>query len=218
MSGRVLRFDDPEHEAVEALLPWFVNGTLDVDECSLVERHLKDCTRCQHEADSLRELKTAYGESGMVPDAAQSLRRLRRKLDKPRARRLLPRLFDLTRFGRQSWLWVQWVVAGELAVILVLGMLLVFSGRPTTLYQTLGAADVPRHVAGSLVVVFDPRITEEELRRIVQTAGARIVDGPTGAGAYVLELPAEGQTAALDALRSERAVLLAQRLTPERAK
>ena len=168
MSGRVLRFDDPEHEAVEALLPWFVNGTLDVDECSLVERHLKDCTRCGHEADSLRQLKTAYGESGMVPDAAQSLHKLRRKLDKPRARRLLPRLFDLTRFGRQSWLWVQWVVAGELAVILVLGMLLVFSGRPTTLYQTLGAADVPRHVAGSLVVVFDPRITEEELRRIVQ--------------------------------------------------
>ena len=155
MSGRVLRFDDPEHEAVEALLPWFVNGTLDVDECSLVERHLKDCTRCGYEADSLRQLKTAYGESGMVPDAAQSLHKLRRKLDKPRARRLLPRLFDLTRFGRQSWLWVHWVVAGELAVILVLGMLLVFSGRPTTLYQTLGAADVPRHVAGSLVVVFE---------------------------------------------------------------
>ena len=54
MSGRVLRFDDPEHEAVEALLPWFVNGTLDVDECSLVERHLKDCTRCGHRRGQVR--------------------------------------------------------------------------------------------------------------------------------------------------------------------
>lgn len=218
MNGRVLRFEDPEHETVEALLPWFVNRTLDRDECLLVERHLTDCARCQREADSLRELKAAYGESGMVPEAAQSLRKLRRELDKPRARRLLPRLFDLPRFGRQSWLWVQWVVAGELAAILLLGTLLAFSGRQTTPYQTLGAADVPRHVAGSLVVVFNPRATEEELRRIVQTAGARIVDGPTGAGAYVLELPAERQAAALDALRSERAVLLAQRLTPERGK
>ena len=67
---------------------------------------------------------------------------------------------------------------------------------------------------GTVVVVFDPAITEAELRRIVRGAGARIVDGPTQGDGYVLELPAERQAAVLEALRAQRAVVLAEQLRP----
>ena len=44
--------------------------------------------------------------------------------------------------------------------------------------------------AGGIVVVFDPATPEADLRRILREAGARIVDGPTQANAYVLDVPA----------------------------
>ena len=72
---------------------------------------------------------------------------------------------------------------------------------------------MPRN--GSLIVVFDPATTEAELRRILREADARLVDGPTRANAYVLDVPAERRDVALRALRSERSVLLVERLTQE---
>ena len=84
MSGQILRFGDPAHQAAEELLPWFVNGTLDGDDLALVEQHLGECARCQHEIDSLRELQAAYVGSDVAPDAAQSFRKLRRQLDQSR--------------------------------------------------------------------------------------------------------------------------------------
>ena len=217
MSGRVLRFDASAHGVVEQLLPWFVNGTLDGDELALVEQHLRECVRCQHEVDALRELQAAYVGSEMAPDPAQSFQKLCRRLGETRtAARFMPRLPGLRRFWQQTRLWAPWAAAAELVVILVLGVLLVFGDEHAARYRTLGASDAPRQATGSGVVVFDPRITEAELRQIVLAAGGRIVDGPTGADAYVLELPAERQAAALEALRAQRSVVLAQRLDPGR--
>jgi outer membrane lipopolysaccharide assembly protein LptE/RlpB len=65
------------------------------------------------------------------------------------------------------------------------------------------------------VVVADPTTTEAELRRILRAAGARIVDGPTQANAYVLEVPAQRQEQAMRALRAEHALVLVERLGPQ---
>ena len=66
--------------------------------------------------------------------------------------------------------------------------------------------------SGSIVVVVDPTTTEAELRRILRDAGARIVDGPTQANAYVLDVPATRQVQAMQALRAEHALVLVERL------
>jgi anti-sigma factor RsiW len=213
MNGRVLNFDEPAHHAAEMLLPWFVNGTLEGAELDSVERHLRECARCQRELDSLREMQAAYAGGETVQSAAPSFQKLRRRLDEPQ--RELGLVARLRGFWQQTQLWARWAVVAELLVILVLGTLLVSGTQPVSLYRTLGAGERAPHAAGSLVVVFDPRITEVELRRIVRRIGARLVDGPTAANAYVLELPAERQAAALKTLRAERAVMLAERLGPE---
>jgi hypothetical protein len=213
MNGQVLNFDEAAHRAAEMLLPWFVNGTLTREELESVERHLRECARCQREVDSLREMQAAYAGGVTVRNAAPSFQKWQRRLDQPR--KVLGLVARLRGSWTQTQLWARWAVVSELLVIIMLGMLLVSGTQPASLYQTLGAGESSPHAAGSLVVVFDPRITEVELRRIVRRIGARLVDGPTGANAYVLELPVEQQTPALKMLRAERAVVLAERLGPE---
>ena len=60
--------------------------------------------------------------------------------------------------------------------------------------------------------MFDPAITEAELRRVVTGAGARIVDGPTTTHAFVLEVPAAQSAEAVQKLRAERMVRFAEPL------
>lgn len=216
MGGRILKFDITAHQAAEMLLPWFVNGTLVGEEFEQVERHLRECARCQREVEWLRELQAAYSGGEMALDAASSFQKLRHRLDTPNwGRRLLPQWRDLRRCWRQMQPWTRWTVAVEFAVIFVLGAVLMSAGKPAALYQTLGTTDVAPPALGSLVVVFEPHTTAAELRRILRANGARVVDGPTVAGAYVLELPAGQQATALQALRQEHAVELVERLGPE---
>src|SRR5947199_119876 len=66
MSGRVLRLDPAAHKVADALLPWFVNGTLDADERALVEQHITECARCRDEVEWLRELHAACAGLGSV--------------------------------------------------------------------------------------------------------------------------------------------------------
>src|SRR5262244_238055 len=68
MTGRVLPFDSSTHAAVDAFLPFYVNGTLGGDELALVERHLHGCQRCRQEADWLRELFAACVANSLLQE------------------------------------------------------------------------------------------------------------------------------------------------------
>src|SRR5437660_11040981 len=84
MTGRVIPFDAAAHNVADALLPWFVNGTLKGDELALVQRHLGECARCQHEVEWLRELHAACIAGETMPGASAAFRNLRRQLEEPR--------------------------------------------------------------------------------------------------------------------------------------
>ena len=221
MSGRILRFPDP-HQTVDELLPWYVNGTLDGEELALVERHVAECPRCQQEVGALRQFQAAYADSEMAPDPAASLGKLLGQMNVPKecrrqrwSMRWLLGIPLIQPFSATTWQfrrWAPWALVAELAVILILAGMLLSGGESQPLYRTLGAAAPSPQEMGRLVVVFDPQVTEAELRRIVRSSGARIVDGPTVGDAYVLEVPAERQTAALQVLRGQRVVTLAERL------
>jgi tRNA A22 N-methylase len=62
------------------------------------------------------------------------------------------------------------------------------------------------------VVVFQPNTSERELRRILQARNARVVDGPTVTDAYLISVPDASRAQALQALRAESAVKLAEPL------
>jgi hypothetical protein len=215
MTGRVIPFDAAAHKVADALLPWFVNGTLEGEELALVQRHLGECLRCQHEVEWLHELHAACIAGEAMPGASAAFRNLRRRLEEPRKGDSIARL-------RRSWSraqpWSRWAIAAQLVAIAVLGTLLLSGTDGPALYRTLGARNATVPATGSLVVVFDPATTEAEVHRILRGAGARIVDGPTQANAYVLEVP-PGQTGrAAQAIKAERAALLVEPLGPQGAR
>ena len=47
------------HEAVQELLPWYLNDTLEADERTDVERHLQSCPECRDELEELKGLQFA---------------------------------------------------------------------------------------------------------------------------------------------------------------
>jgi len=72
-------------------------------------------------------------------------------------------------------------------------------------YRGLGASAAV--ASGDAIVFFVAEATEIEIRRTLQRAGARIIDGPTGSGAYVLRFERDATEAALAALRRDGNVI-----------
>jgi anti-sigma factor RsiW len=216
VTARIIPFDAATHKVAHVLLPWWVNGTLKGDELALVQRHLDECPQCRHEVEWLRELHAACIAGESMPGASVAFRNLRRELEESsEGRDSLARLRQLRGRTRRWW---QWAVAAEFAMIVVLGGLLLTSADGPALYQTLSASTAKPAATGSLVVVFDPATPQAEVQRILRSAGARIVDGPTQANAYVLEVP-PGQTGrAAQAIKAERATLLIESLGPQSAR
>ena len=80
MSGQILRFDDSAHNAADAVLPWFVNGTLTGAELATVEQHLRECARCQREVDLLKQLQVVCTADEPVIDPTPSYRELSERI------------------------------------------------------------------------------------------------------------------------------------------
>lgn len=211
MTGRVLQFDPAAHKVADVLLPWLVNGTLEGDELAFVQQHVATCARCQREVEWLREFHAACvaGESEPNASTSAAFRSLRHKLDTRPKERGIVSWSNRWRFGHA---WTRWLIAAQLAVIVVLGGVVIVGDDHPAVYRTLSSSDAGAATTGSLVVVFDPATTEADLRRMLRDIGARLIDGPTRTNAYVLEVPEPRREQAVRVLRNERAVVLVERL------
>lgn len=217
MSGRVLKFDDSAHRNADLLLPWLVNGTLEGDELAGVRRHVAECVRCQREVVLLRELRDACQMMASTPEPDAAWQRLQPRLGTRSAVGgwATGALQELHRCWHTAAHWARWSMAVELVVIVALGAVLLTGPASDDAYRTLGATNVPVATTGNVVVVFDQRSTESDIRRILRGTGALLIDVPTEAGAYVLHVPDDRAPAAIDRLRKEPAVVLVERLREE---
>ena len=90
MNGRVLPLQGSEHTAVDALLPFYVNGTLQGEELDRVRQHVAACDACRREADWLRDVFAACAAISPLPNPALTThadRMTARTVDGPRDRR-----------------------------------------------------------------------------------------------------------------------------------
>jgi anti-sigma factor RsiW len=211
MTGRVLPLNASEHAAADALLPFYVNGTLRGEELARVEQHLTACEQCRHEVDWLRDIFAACAAMAPIPGAqafadAAGIRAFADRVEP------LPWRRRISAGWRSTQPWMRMLIAAQLAGLAILGTLLAFDNRDDPNYRTLGAYAQPAPARDAIAVMFDPAMTEAELRRVVTRAGARIVDGPTTTNAFVLEVPAAQTHEAVQKLRAERTVLFAEPL------
>lgn len=179
-----------DHRHAQALLPWYVTGQLDAAEALRVKAHLDACVACRAELAAERRLRETMLAAPVEEGDARA----------PLRRRFSPASAALG-------------AAGAIAASLAVAVVVLSPPRPSprhAIYRTLGDPSEPS--TGQLVVVFDPACAEGQMNSALARAHARIVDGPTATGAYVLRVPHGGRDAALAALRASPGVRLAQSL------
>lgn len=195
---------DP-HEATMLLLPWYVTGEIEPGDRLLAETHLAGCAECRAELAAERRLHTAVAELPAAP--ATGWERLAADLAEPAPQRL-PRRFAI-RAG--------WMLGAQAALLLFgVGFVLHLQRQPPVTaketFHALGSSEA--RPVGNLLVMFAPDTPEAALREAIAAAHARLVDGPTEAGAYLLAIAPEQRPAALARLRAEPKVVLAQPVDP----
>lgn len=219
MSGRVVHLGTDMHQEVQALLPWYVGARLDAENRARVEAHIADCPRCQAELAWERKLQAACsnGDIDVPGDVDQGFASLRERIvvgvgAAPRQRDgVAARL-------RQRWRecapWTRWALLAQCVLVATLGGLLLLPLPPEQPFRALGGPAAPTATAdsGNLIVRFRPEATEQEMRRVLRDSKARLVYGPTTTDAYLLAVPAGLETAAVQQLRKESAVLLVESL------
>jgi len=195
---------DEPHDQAEELLPWYATGQLDAADRALVEKHLASCARCQRQLAAEQALIHEF--QSLTPEIETGWAQLRgRIVARPRSRpRLGTALAEFWELLKRPA--VATLATAQVAFVAIGATILQWSSQPT--YVALGSAPV----AGSanVIVMFRPGAREADLRGALATSGAALVGGPTEADAYLLHVPANARPAALEKLRKDSNVTLAQ--------
>jgi hypothetical protein len=210
--ARIISLESDEHRAVQSLLPWFVNGTLDQTELERVQGHIGQCGRCQADVEWQRRLRASSAAGELVPDADidRQWRALSRRLgaagNEEPPRRPIP---------TAGWLRARWLplAVGMQAVVILAVALAWFAAPPREeAFRALGSA--PTALNANVLVVFRSTATEADIRRVLRANHAQLVGGPTVTDAYLLRLSALTPDA-FARLRADAAVLRVESLEGE---
>jgi hypothetical protein len=189
------------HERTWELLPWYANGSLAPNEREAVEAHLGECPRCQLELTECRSLDAALraSEQAVPSPHPVQLARLMARIDALEGSEAPAAGGDLLGAAghgvRGFWAAagsspLRWAVAAQLALLLALGALVASHPlwRPDAVYQVL-SEQAPR---AGIRVLFAEEASQRQIRDLLERIHARIVDGPSPVGAYIIQIAPGG--------------------------
>jgi anti-sigma factor RsiW len=189
------------HEQARSLMPWYLNGALAAEEASRMEAHLSHCAECR--ADLASERVLAWRIQRLPADLGRGWATLRGRLDRSSPDR-----------GPMAWLRRvrrPWAIAALASALALAGSAAwLATPRPLPGYRALGVAEASR--AGGLLVVIRPDTSEQAFRELLRRSGARVADGPTADGAYVLRVEPGRRAEVLAELRADASVVTAEPL------
>ncbi|MEG3125375.1 anti-sigma factor family protein [Sphingomonas sp. GB1N7] len=199
--GRVIHLRGDPHDETQALLPWHVTGRLDSADRLLVEAHLATCAACREDLALERRLGAAIRELPLAAD--EQWERM--------AARLSPRPADHRVWWRRP-VHVAWFIGAQAAVILLcIGLVAsqhTVAPPSASTYRALGDTATPS--TGNVLVMFTPALPPRSVRAAIAAARARLIDGPTETGAYLLAVAPADRDRTLATLRARPDVTLAQ--------
>lgn len=202
--AEIIKLRKSPHDEVQELLPWVVNGTLDHEEIDRIEKHLAECAECRAELAAERQLAAAIEGSPIDSEAAWE--RMERRLEAAERPRLGPVSSLLRRRVPLGWAIISPVAAAAALAFIVIDV----SARPSVepQYRALGAPETAQEA--NLIVQFQPATRVSDMANALQGVDARLVDGPTVTGAYLLHVDQARRELALKGLRDNQAIELAQ--------
>ncbi|MBT2186738.1 anti-sigma factor family protein [Sphingobium nicotianae] len=199
--GNVIPLHGDPHETTQRLMPWFLTDMLDPAEHALVEGHLASCAECAAELISEERLRIDLLALPGAPAGDWAALRDRALASQPR-----PGWWASRGLASRVGL----IAAGQAAILLLgIGVYDRLRPAPQAEYHALSAPQPAAHT-GNIILIFRPDSRERAMRAALDAVGARLVDGPTAAGAYVLAVPQARRDAALDLLRKRPDIVLAQ--------
>ena len=204
--GDLLHIHD-SHGRVQRLIPWFVNGSLDESDEALVRTHCESCGECRADVAQEQALREAVATTALGPDRDWAGLREKVLQRPPPAKRF---------FGSplRRPIALGWALAGQVAVAACVAIAFVglSPAEPEAGYRLLASPDDTG--GGNVIVLFAPETTEASLRRTLGSVGARIADGPTASGAYILRVAEHDKASAIAQLRAAGEVVLAEPISP----
>jgi Putative zinc-finger len=217
------RENSAQHHEVSALIPWYINQTLDDGARQRVDDHIESCSLCRDDlAQQQRIYEGIHAQPALDYVPVASLKRLQARLDALQiegAPQRLPAQQEPQPHSNAPWR--GWMAASLAGMTLAAGLLAadrwVESEAHLTQpnYHTVTSA-IPRPPGEVIRAVFAPTITLVELQSILDEAQLKIVSGPTEAGVYSL---ASNSTLAvrssLALLRQHSTVRFAEATLPE---
>jgi hypothetical protein len=211
-----------EHHAVSALLPWYVNETLEERDRQRVDAHVGICAACREDLAAQRRICEAIAaQPALDYMPVASLKRLQARLDAMQsgsaAALASPQEPAIYRAGP----WRGWMAASIAAVAVAVALFAadrwaqVEARRTEPSYRTV-TSSAPRAQGEVIRAVFAPNITLVELQAILDESQLRIVSGPTEAGVYSLAANSTLTVrASLALLRRHSTVRFAEGTLPE---
>jgi hypothetical protein len=168
-----------------------------------VAAHLAACAECREALRFERRLEAEI--AGASPEIDQGWQTMMRRMESAGAGRgPMARPAGLAGKARAV---APWLLLALTAQVLLLA-LFVTAPRLSPDYHTLAAPAPSR--PGNVVVMFRPDASAGSMTAALKAVHGRLTDGPTGADAYVLRVPAAERAAALAKLRASSAVVLAE--------
>lgn len=178
------------HEQLEAMLPWYVNDSLEPGERAAFRAHLQDCQSCQQEVGVQVRIRDRMRRGPQVlPAPMASLDGLMKRIESYETSSV--RRWQHWLAGRIRGRALERALIAQAAAILLLAVAVAWLAmRPEAPaeYRTLGAS--PQwQLPGREYIHLLPResATVAEVRTLLQDAGGRIVHGPSASGAYIVE-------------------------------
>ncbi|HEY2781332.1 MAG TPA: zf-HC2 domain-containing protein [Steroidobacteraceae bacterium] len=211
-----------EHQEVSALIPWYVNETLEEPERKRVDAHVDACAACRDDLAIQRRICEGIdAQPALDYMPVASLKRLHARLDALQAGSAPVMSAPPEQRSRSTMPWRGWMAASVAAMAVAVGLLVVdrwmqFEARVTRPSYRTVTTPIPRPQGEVIRAVFAPSITLVELQSILDEAQLRIVSGPTEAGVYSLASKSTLTVhASLALLRQHPTVRFAEGTLPE---
>ncbi len=206
------------HEELRALLPWYVNGTLDSTTRRELERLLDQSSLLRSELVWLRLVRSQVQEAAPTEQRspAAGLDTLMALIHAEQAGTVTPlrrRFFDnWLAQARQLPLSMGIAAAIVLSQAVIIGTLL---DRPTP--EQIGPLSGGTAATGQILqVTFKATATETQIRAVLSSVQGDIVAGPGALGVYAVRVPERQGPLALETLRNAGAVVDSVTLLPSR--
>jgi len=213
-----------EHQDISALLPWYVNGSIDERDRQRLDAHLALCAGCRDELARERWIYEGMtAETAVEYMPAASLKRLQARLDgvaaaspDPRADVRTHELAAGQKPGGGPLAWPGLMAASVAVMAVALSLLaadrwMQFRAHAAVPDYHTVTTSTPRPQGEVIRAVFSPTITLVELQAVLDEAQLRIISGPTEAGVYSLAANSgRPVSASLASLRRDEKVRFAE--------